>query len=137
MQQLMEELGGGGHLNVAGAQLKGVSLERAHRIIMDVIDKYFTHTMSRVGGIGMEEIGAAVEYHHSHAFDPLGLGVDTRVDSVGVHKLREGERSEQHLYDAETIVLLQEAVREGSYEKFRRYSQRLSEKRSPQTLRGQ
>ena len=36
----MEELGGGGHLNVAGAQLKGVSLERAHRIIMDVIDKY-------------------------------------------------------------------------------------------------
>ena len=104
-------------------------------ICQPVIDKYFTHTVSRVGGIGLEEIGESVEYHHSHAFDPLGLGVDTRVDSVGIHKLREGFRSEQHLYDAETIVLLQEAVREGSYEKFRAYSDRLYEKRSPQTLR--
>ena len=104
-------------------------------ICQPVIDKYFTHTVSRVGGIGLEEIGETVEYHHSHAFDPLGLGVDTRVDSVGFHKLREGERSEQHLYDAETIVLLQEAVREGDYGKFLSYSKRLSEQRAPQTLR--
>ena len=104
-------------------------------ICQPVIDKYFTHTVSRVGGIGLEEIGESVEYHHSHAFDPLGLGVDTRVDSVGIHKLREGERSEQHLYDAQTIILLQEAVREDSYEKFRAYSDRLYEQRAPQTLR--
>ena len=40
VQQLMEELGGGGHLNVAGAQMKGVTLEEAEKIIRDVIDKY-------------------------------------------------------------------------------------------------
>ena len=101
----------------------------------DVIDRYFTHTVSRVGGIGMEEIGAAVEFHHSHAFDPLGLGVDTRVDSVGMHKLRSCERSEQHLFDAETIVALQEAVRSGDYEKYKVYSRRINEAKSPQTLR--
>ncbi len=100
-----------------------------------VIDRYFTHTVSRVGGIGMEEIGAAVEFHHSHAFDPLGFGVDTRVDSVGMHKLRSCERSEQHLFDAETIVALQEAVRSGDYEKYKVYSRRINETKSPQTLR--
>ncbi len=104
-------------------------------IRQDVIDRYFTHTLSRVGGIGMEEIGEAVEYHHSHAFDPLGFGVDTRVDSVGTHKLREGERSEQHFFDAETIVTLQEAVRSGDYEKYLAYAKRINEGRMPQTLR--
>lgn len=101
----------------------------------DVIDRYFTHTVSRVGGIGMEEIGNAVEYHHSHAFDPLGLGVDTRVDSVGMHKMREGSRTEQHLFDAETIILLQEAVQKGDYEKYKSYSSRIFQEKAPQTLR--
>ena len=101
----------------------------------DVIDKYFTHTVSRVGGIGLEEMQHAVEFHHNHAFDPLGLGVDTTLDSVGYHKLREGERTERHLFDARTIVTLQEAVREGSFEKFMAYSRRVNEERAPQTLR--
>ena len=102
----------------------------------DVIDKYFTHTVSRLGGVGLEEIGAAVEYHHSHAFDPLGLGVDTSLDSVGSHKLREGERAEQHLFDARTIVTLQEAVREGDFERFLSYSSHMNGERLPQTIRG-
>ena len=105
-------------------------------IRQDVIDKYFTHTISRVGGIGLEEMGEAVEYHHSQAFDPLGLGVDTTLDSVGFHKLREGDRAEKHLFDAKTVVTLQEAVREGDFEKFLAYSRRIHEERAPQTLRG-
>ena len=105
-------------------------------IRQDVIDKYFTHTISRVGGIGLEEMGAAVEYHHSQAFDPLGLGVDTTLDSVGFHKLREGDRTEKHLFDAKTVVTLQEAVREGDFDKFLAYSRRIHEERAPQTLRG-
>ena len=105
-------------------------------IRQDVIDKYFTHTVSKVGGIGLEEIGQAVEYHHNHAFDPLDLEVDTSLDSVGFHKMREGERSEEHLYDARTIVTLQEACREGDFEKFLSYARRIDEERAPQTLRG-
>ena len=34
------------------------------------------------------EIGAAVEYHHTRAFDPLGLGTETSLDSIGFHKIR-------------------------------------------------
>ena len=41
-------------------------------IRQDVIDKYFTNTVSRVGGIGLEEMAAAVERNHDRAFDPLG-----------------------------------------------------------------
>ena len=105
-------------------------------IRQNVIDTYFTHTVSRVGGIGLEEIGAAVEYHHSRAFDPLDLDVDSTLDSVGFHKLREGGRSEKHLFDARTIITLQEAVREGDFNKFLAYSCRIHEERAPQTLRG-
>ena len=39
-------------------------------IRQDVIDKYFTNTVSRVGGIGLEEMAAAVERNHDLAFDP-------------------------------------------------------------------
>ncbi|MBR6208789.1 MAG: glutamate synthase large subunit [Oscillospiraceae bacterium] len=105
-------------------------------IRQDVIDKYFTHTVCQVGGIGLEEMGRAVEFHHSHAFDPLGLGVDTTLDSVGRHKLRSGQGAEAHLLDAQTILTLQEAVREGNYEKYLAYSRRINEKRAPHTLRG-
>jgi glutamate synthase (ferredoxin) len=104
-------------------------------IRQDVIDKYFTHTVSRVGGIGIEEIGQAVEYHHSHAFDPLGLGVDTTLDSVGFHKLRAGEGSEEHLFDAQTIVALRQATQQGDYEKFKEYSHRIHTEQKPHTLR--
>ena len=102
----------------------------------DVIDRYFTHTISRVGGIGLDEMGRSVEYHHSHAFDPLGLGVDTSLDSLGTHKLRDGVHTEKHLFDAKTIVTLQEAVKEGNYQKYREYSRLVNEERLPQTLRG-
>ncbi len=105
-------------------------------IRQDVIDKYFTHTVSRIGGIGIEEIGAAVEYHHSHAFDPLGLGVDTTLDSVGFHKLRSGEGSESHLFDPRAIADLRLAARTGDYELFKAYSDRIAQERDPQTLRG-
>ena len=44
----------------------------------DVINKYFTGTVSRVGGIGIPEIEEGVTFRHDHAFDPLGLGVDRR-----------------------------------------------------------
>ena len=101
----------------------------------EVIDKYFTNTVSRVGGIGLKEIEDGVKYRHDHAFDPLGLGVDTALDSTGYYKLRSGQDKEDHLYNPQTIVKLQQAVREGSYEKFRLYTD-LVDNEIPHTLRG-
>lgn len=105
-------------------------------IAQDVIDEYFTNTVSRVGGIGLKEIGDVVEYRHNHAFDPLGLTIDTTLDSPGTHKSRAGDGSEDHLYNPKTIALLQQAVRTGNYETFKEYAASVDSADVPHTLRG-
>ncbi len=101
-----------------------------------VIDKYFTNTVSRVEGVGLEEIGEGVEWNHSQGFDPLGLGFDPTLDSMGGHKLRSGPDKEDHMYGPRTILLLQKATREGSYDTFRKYSALVDFADKPHTLRG-
>ncbi len=101
-----------------------------------LIDKYFTGTVSRVGGIGIEELSEAVTLRHDRAFDPMGLGVDTTLDSTGFHYLRSGKNTEDHLYSPETIIALQQAVRMGSYEKFKEYTAMVDDEKRPHTLRG-
>ena len=105
-------------------------------ICKDVIDKYFTNTVSPVDGIGLKEINEGVEWRHNHAFDPLGLGVDTTLDSMGEHKLRSGDNTESHMYDPKTVITLREATHLGSYEKFKEYSAMVDNERKPHTLRG-
>ncbi len=100
------------------------------------VDRYFTNTVSRVEGVGLEEIGEGVEWNHSQAFDPLGLGFDPTLDSTGVHKLRSGPDKEDHMYNPRTILLLQKAAREGSYEVFKEYSALVDFADKPHTLRG-
>ncbi|MDD5952042.1 MAG: glutamate synthase large subunit [Oscillospiraceae bacterium] len=102
----------------------------------DVIDHYFTNTVSRVGGIGLKEIGEVVEYRHNHAFDPLGLSIDTTLDSPGTHKLRSGPGCEDHLYNPKTIALLQQAVRTGDYGLYTQYAETVDSAEVPHTLRG-
>lgn len=100
----------------------------------DVVEQYFTNTVSRVGGIGLEEIADGVEQLHSRAFDPLGLGVELTLESSGGHKLRNG--GEQHLYDPLTIHLLQEAVKRGDYEIYKEYARRVDDENRVMNLRG-
>ena len=105
-------------------------------ICREVIDAYFTNTVSPVEGIGLKEIAEGVQWRHNHAFDPLDLGVDTTLDTTGMHKLRSGSGAEDHLYNPKTIVALREAVQQGSYEKFREYTDLVDDERRPHTLRG-
>ncbi|MBM6666160.1 glutamate synthase central domain-containing protein, partial [Flavonifractor plautii] len=99
-----------------------------------VIDKYFTNTVSRVGGIGLGEIAAMVERNHSKAYDPLGLESDPTLDSLGAHKARSG--GEDHMYNPRTIHLLQQATRLEDYELFKQYTALVDDETSPHTLRG-
>ena len=101
-----------------------------------VVDKYFTNTVSRVEGIGLEEIGEGVEWNHNQAFDPLGLGFDPTLDSMGTHKLRSGPDKEDHMYSPRTILLLQKAAREGDYQAFKEYTSLVDFADKPHTLRG-
>ena len=105
-------------------------------ICKEVIDSYFTNTVSPVAGIGLKEIAEGVQWRHNHAFDPLDLGVDTTLDSVGTHKLRSGAAAEDHLYNPKTIIALREAVQSGSYDRFREYTDLVDDERKPHTLRG-
>ncbi|HIQ58448.1 MAG TPA: glutamate synthase large subunit, partial [Candidatus Merdivicinus intestinavium] len=101
-----------------------------------VVDEYFTNTVSRVEGIGLEEIDQDIHARHSRAFDPLGLGVDTALDSSGSHNLRSGPDKDDHLYSPQVIVALQQAVRSGSFEKFQQYTALVDDETRPHTLRG-
>ena len=104
-------------------------------ISKEVIDQYFTNTVSRVGGIGLKEIEDDVNFHHNKAFDPLGLTVNTHLDSVGNHKLRRGPTCEDHLYSPETIIALQESTRNGDSSRFKEYTALVDDNAHPHTLR--
>ena len=104
-------------------------------IAQDVVDKYFTNTVSRVGGIGLKEIEEDIIYHHEQAWNKLGLTVNTHLDSVGYHKFRRGPNAEDHLYNPETIIALQEATRNGDYARFKEYTSLVDDTSHPHTLR--
>ena len=100
---------------------QGSKIFEAIGISKDVIDNYFTGTVSRVGGITLDDIGNAADKQHSKAFDPLGLYVNLELTATGRHKER--SQGEKHRYNPRTIHMLQTATREGSYDKFKQYTQ--------------
>jgi len=100
-----------------------------------VIDTYFTNTVSRVGGLTLKEIEDDVSFRHNQAFDPLGLTVNTHLDSVGNHKLRRGPTCEDHLYSPETIIALQQSCQNGDYKRFKEYTALVDSREHPHTLR--
>ncbi|MDA8426736.1 MAG: glutamate synthase-related protein, partial [Treponema sp.] len=99
-----------------------------------LVEEYFTGTPSRVGGIGIAELAREVEERHAAAFDerspdfrtlPIGGDWQWRADG------------EYHLYNPETVHLLQRACREGDYQLFKRYAALIDDQSVRQcTLRG-
>ena len=112
---------------------QGSKIFEAIGISEDVIEKYFTDTVSCVGSITLEDIQKQVNEQHSTAFDPLDLGVDLNLEIRGQHKER--GKKEEHLYSPETIHLLQQSTWTGNYELFKMYSKAIDEKEDNVTLR--
>ena len=113
---------------------QGSKIFEAIGIDSAVINKYFTGTVSRVEGISLKDIQDDVETLHSKAFDPLGLSTDTTLDSEGAHKMRSGK--EEHLYNPQTIHLLQLATRTGDYNTFKEYTALVNKEEGVKNLRG-
>lgn len=113
---------------------QGSKIFEAIGIDSAVINKYFTGTVSRVEGISLKDIQDDVETLHSKAFDPLGLSTDTTLDSEGAHKMRSGK--EEHLYNPQTIHLLQLATRTGDYNTFKEYTELVNKEEGVKNLRG-
>lgn len=116
---------------------QGAQIFEAIGISKDVIDTYFTNTISEVEGITLEDIEKDLIYHHDRAYDPLGLTTDTSLDSIGFHKLRKGDGKEDHLYSPETIVKLQRATQTNDYDLFKEYSNELNSSHQKHHLRSQ
>ena len=101
---------------------QGSQIFEALGLSNEVVDKYFTNTVSRVGGITIRDIQNDLEARHKQAFDPLGLDINMELTSLGEHKLRSGKLAEDHLYNPLTIHLLQQACWTGDYNKFKAYT---------------
>jgi glutamate synthase (NADPH/NADH) large chain len=97
------------------------------------VDRYFTWTSSRIGGVGLEEIAQEVLARHARAFPRTTA--DAELESGGEYQWRrEGER---HLFNPETVFKLQHATRSGQYAIYREYTHLINDQsRQLGTLRG-
>ncbi len=99
---------------------QGSQIFEAVGISREVIDKYFTGTVSRVGGITLADIQSDVEAMHQTAFDPLGLDIDMQLADGGAHKFRSGK--EEHLFNPATIHLFQKACTTNDYAAYKQFT---------------
>jgi glutamate synthase domain-containing protein 2/glutamate synthase domain-containing protein 1/glutamate synthase domain-containing protein 3 len=114
---------------------RGAQIFEAIGLNKKFINKYFTLTPSRIGGIGLKEVALEVEKRHRRAF-PERTGNQKRVlDAGGEWKWRKD--GEFHIVNPETIHKLQLATRTGSYKAFKDYSSAINDRsRSFYTIRG-
>ena len=112
-----------------GAQIfEAVGLNKAF------VDRYFTWTASRIGGIGIETVADEVKRRHLRAFPGRGRQ-DNELDSGGEYQWRRD--GEYHLFNPETVFKLQHAARSGQYAIYREYARLVNEQsRQRATLRG-
>ncbi len=112
-----------------GAQIfEAVGLNKAF------VDRYFTWTASRLGGIGIETVAAEVIRRHGLAYPERGRD-DDQLDSGGEYQWRRD--GEYHLFNPETVFKLQHAARSGQDAIYRDYARLVNDQsRQRATLRG-
>ncbi|MDF2985437.1 MAG: glutamate synthase [Eubacterium sp.] len=101
----------------------GAQIFEAVGLRKDLIDKYFTLTPSRLEGIGMEEVALENQMRHESAYVDSPYSETLEVGGTFQSK----EDGEVHMYNPETIYMLQKACREGNYELFKQYSKKINE----------
>ncbi|AHV95922.1 glutamate synthase large subunit [Paenibacillus sabinae] len=112
---------------------RGAQIFEAVGLNSEFVDRYFTWTPSRIGGIGLEEVAAEALVHHNRAFSDKD-GTDKVLDSGGEYQWRSD--GEDHLFNPQTIHLLQHSVRSGDYDMYKKYSALVQgESKKHQTLR--
>jgi glutamate synthase domain-containing protein 2/glutamate synthase domain-containing protein 1/glutamate synthase domain-containing protein 3 len=113
---------------------RGAQIFEAIGLASDVVERYFTWTASRIEGIGLDVLAREAELRHDHAYK-VSPTLDGDLDLGGQYQWR--RRGEHHMYNPNTVALLQHAVRAGSYRKFKEYSAVVNdESRRLCTIRG-
>ena len=127
--KVMSKMGISALQSYRGAQIfEAVGLDRA------LVEKHFTGTSSRLGGIGLLELGRESLERHARGFGPEVPGA-AGLPVGGFYQWR--RRGEQHRWNPSTIALLQAAVRQGDPDLYARYAEAANdESTAPATLRG-
>ena len=118
------------------ASYTGAQIYEALGLASDVVDRYFTGTTSRVEGIGLAEIADEIHARHAQAY-PVDRRVlaHRTVDVGGEYKWR--REGPPHLFDPETVFRLQHSTRQGRYDIFKQYTDRVNDQsKRLMTLRG-
>ncbi|MGY0536698.1 glutamate synthase large subunit [Nocardioides sp. YJ-D4] len=118
------------------ASYTGAQIFEAVGLSKEVVDRYFTGTTSKLGGIGLDVIAEEVAKRHATAYPRDGVANAHRALPIGgeYQWRREGE---PHLFDPETVFRLQHATRSGRYDVFKQYTDRVNEQSERlMTLRG-
>ncbi|WP_107772641.1 glutamate synthase large subunit [Nocardioides sediminis] len=129
--KVMSKMGVSTVASYTGAQIfEAVGLSQA------VVDRYFTGTTSKLGGVELDTIAEEVARRHATAYPRGGIAPAHRELEIGgeYQWRREGE---PHLFDPETVFRLQHATRAGRYDVFKQYTRRVDEQSERlMTLRG-
>ncbi len=118
------------------ASYTGAQIFEAVGLSQDVVDRYFTGTVSKLGGVGLDVIAEEVARRHARAYPADGVPSAHRTLEVGgeYQWRREGE---PHLFDPETVFRLQHSTRNQRYDVFKQYTSRVdSQSERLMTLRG-
>ena len=118
------------------ASYTGAQVFEAIGLSQDLVDRYFTGTTSRLGGIDLDIIAKETIARHHVAYPPGGEVPGSRRLPIGgeYQWRREGE---PHLFDPETVFTLQHSTRAKRYDIFKRYTQKIDEQsKELMTLRG-
>jgi glutamate synthase (NADPH) large chain len=118
------------------ASYTGAQIFEALGLSREIVDRYFTGTTSKLGGIGLDQLADAVHQRHLRAYPADGIPLAHRLLPVGgeYQWRREGE---PHLFDPETVFRLQHSTRSGRYDIFKQYTSHVdSQAERLMTLRG-
>ncbi|WP_203335759.1 glutamate synthase large subunit [Nocardioides limicola] len=118
------------------ASYTGAQIFECIGLSQDVVDRYFTGTTSKLGGIGLDVIAEEVARRHATAYPRGGILPSQRQLEIGgeYQWRRDGE---PHLFDPETVFRLQHSTRTGQFDVFKQYTKRVDEQSERlMTLRG-
>ena len=118
------------------ASYTGAQVFEAIGLSQEVVDSYFTGTTSRLGGIGIDVIASEAIARHQIAYPPGGEIPGTKkLPTGGEYQWRRD--GEPHLFDPETVFLLQHSTRNRRFEIFKQYTDKVNNRsKDLMTLRG-
>ncbi|TIC88597.1 glutamate synthase large subunit [Nocardioides sp. GY 10113] len=118
------------------ASYTGAQIFECIGLSQSVVDKYFTGTTSKLGGVELDTLAEEVALRHATAYPRGGISPAHRELEIGgeYQWRREGE---PHLFNPETVFRLQHSTRTGRYDIFKQYTKAVDEQsENLMTLRG-